>query len=133
MTRDAVGRAFRKTSATRSALAVVAAIIVSGCGGGEEEHVFTAADAARIASVGPVTPGSNWPTSPEKPGPSDSSTDSNPADPLLVEFEKRTADLVDIGEAGNKWRDDDKLGNLYAGVFLDSGTAEADLVPSTSR
>jgi len=36
---------------------------------------------------------------------------------LLVEFEKRTTDLVDIAEVGNKWRDDDKLGNVYVGVF----------------
>lgn len=37
---------------TRGAIAVLAAIVVGGCGGGEEqEQVFTPADATRIANV----------------------------------------------------------------------------------
>jgi hypothetical protein len=102
----------------RGALAVGAAILLGGCGGGEEpEQVFTPADAARIANVRPVTPGWAWPQNPEKSVSSDSSTESDSTDSLLVELKKRTADLVETGEAGNKWRDDDKLGNLAVSTF----------------
>ncbi len=101
----------------RNAIAVVTAIFVCGCSGGEErKQLFTAADATRIANVEPATPGWDWPKNPEKLL-SDSSTESDSTDPLLVELKQQMADLVDIGEAGNKWQDDDKLGNLHVGVF----------------
>ena len=115
---------------TRSAIIVVAAIIVGGCSGGEEqEQVFTAADATRIANVRPVTPGWTWPQNPEKPDSSGSSTESDSTDALLVELKRQTADLVDIGEAGNKWRDDDKLGNLSVSVYGSASDAHKAMAP----
>ena len=40
----------------RGAIAIVAAVVVGGCSGGEErKQVFTATDAARIANVGRKT------------------------------------------------------------------------------
>lgn len=105
----------------RSAIAVVAVIFVSGCSWGEEQ-VFTVADATRIAEVRPVAPGWTWPRDPEKPVSSESSA-SDSTDPLLVELKRRTAAVVDLGDAANKWRDEDKLGNLYADVFGSAANA----------
>src|SRR6266571_1629521 len=51
----------------RGAIAVVAAVVVGGCSGGEErKQVFTAADAVRIANVRPARPGWSWPKNPKK-------------------------------------------------------------------
>ena len=102
----------------RGAIAVVAATLVCGCGGGKEQkQLFTAADVTRIASVGPVAPGWTWPRDPEKPAAADSSTESAPNDPLLVRLKRQMAGLVDIAEASNEWRDNNKLGHLDLGVF----------------
>ena len=50
---------------TRGAVAVVAPIVVDGCGGGEEkEQLFTLADATRIANVRPIMPARIWPQNP---------------------------------------------------------------------
>ena len=92
---------------TRGVIAVVAAIVVGGCSGGEEqEQVFTPADAMRIGNVRPVTPGWTWPKNQDKRDTPDSQTKAqpDPNDVLLVELEKQTADLVELGEGGSRWR-----------------------------
>lgn len=115
---------------TRGAIAVVAAIVVGGCGGGEEqEQVFRPADATRIANVRPVTPGWTWPQNPEKHVSSDSMTEADRTDSLFVELRKQTADIVSLGEAGNKWRDDNKLANLYAQVLASAVEAQELMAP----
>jgi hypothetical protein len=84
---------------TRGAIAVVAAIVVSGCGGGEEqEQAFTPADATRIASVRPVMPGWTWPRNPEKHVPSGSQTEAPSTDSLDVKLRRQTADIVSFRE-----------------------------------
>jgi hypothetical protein len=110
---------------TRSAVAVFAAIVAGGCGGGEQHQrqTFSAADAKRIANVRPAMPGWVWPKSPEKRDSSDSSDGSESTDPLLVNLKRQTADVVDIAEAGNKWRDDNKLANLSVEVSASSADA----------
>jgi hypothetical protein len=115
---------------TRGAVAVVAAIVVGGCGGGEEqEQVFTLADATRIANVRPVTPGWNWPKNPEKHVSSGSQTEAQSTDPLDVELRRQTVDIVSLGDAANKWRDADKLANLYAQVFASAAEAHELMAP----
>ena len=70
----------------RGAIALVAAIALSGCSGGEEqEQLFKPADATRIANVRPAMPGWAWPEKPEKHVPS-----GPPTDPLDVELATRT-------------------------------------------
>jgi len=108
-----------------SAVAVFAAIVAGGCGGGEQQRrqTFSAADAKRIANVRPAMPGWVWPKSPETRDSSDSSDESESTDPLLVELKRQTVDVVDIAEAGNRWRDDNKLANLS--VEVDETTSDA--------
>jgi len=102
---------------TRCAVALIAVVVAAGCGGGQsDERVFTAADATRIAAVRPVAPRWTWPGAAAKQESSDPSA-SNSTDPLLVELMKRMTALSNGGEAANKWKDDDKLGNLDVGVF----------------
>jgi hypothetical protein len=116
---------------SRGAIAVVAAIVVGGCGGGEEpEQVFTPADATRIGNVRPVTPGWTWPQNPEKPSTA-SPTEAQPdaTEPLNLELKKQTADLVDIGEAGSRWKDGDKLANLSVNVFGSAADAHKLMAP----
>jgi hypothetical protein len=114
---------------TRGAIAVVAAIVVGGCGGGDQEQVFTPADAARIANVRPVIPGWTWPRNPEKHVSSGSRGEPQPTDPLDVELRRQTADIVSLGEKGNKWRDADKLANLYAQVVASAAEAHELMAP----
>jgi hypothetical protein len=115
---------------TRGAIAVVAAIVVGGCSGGEEqEQVFVPADATRIASVRPVIPGWTWPQTPEKRVSSVSRTKAQPPDPLDVELRRQTADLVSLGDAANKWEDADKLANLDAQVFVSATDAHELMAP----
>jgi hypothetical protein len=93
---------------TRGAIVVLAAIVVGGCGGGEEqEQVFRPADATRIANVRPVMPGWTWPQNPEKP----------------------ETGVISLGEAGHKWRDDNKLANLVALVFASAADAHERMAP----
>jgi hypothetical protein len=114
----------------RGAIAVVAAIVVGGCGGGEEqEQVFTPSDATRIANVRPVMPGWTWPQNPQKHGSSGSQTGAPPTDPLDVEFKRQTADIVSLREAGNKWRDNNKLANLVANVLASAAEAHELMAP----
>ena len=89
----------------RGAIAVVAAVVVGGCSGGEErKQVFTAGDAVRIANVRPASPGWSWPKNPKKHvssgGPT---TEAKPTDPLDVELKRRTADVVSLGAATTTW------------------------------
>jgi hypothetical protein len=114
---------------TRGAIAVVAAIVVGGCGGGDQEQVFTPADAARIANVRPVIPGWTWPRNPAKHVSSGSRGEPQPTDPLDVELRRQTADIVSLGEEGNKWRDADKLANLYAQVVASAAEAHELMAP----
>jgi hypothetical protein len=115
---------------TRGAIAVVAAIVVGGCSGGEEqEQLFTLADATRIANVRPVKPGWTWPQNPEKHVSSGSQTEAQPTDPLDVELRRQTADIVSLGDAASKWEDADKLANLYAQVFASPAKAHELMAP----
>jgi hypothetical protein len=115
---------------TRGAIAVVAAIVVGGCGGAEEqEHVFTPADATRIANVRPVMPGWTWPQNPEKHGSSGSQTEARSTDPLDVELRRQTADIVVLRDAANKWQDANKLANLYAQVVASAAEAHELMAP----
>ena len=116
-----------------SAIAVVAAIVLGGCGGGErkeQKQLFTPPDATRIASVRPVMPGWNWPRTPEKPekhGSSDSQVQST--DPLDVELKRQTVDISFLGDAANKWEDSNKLANLYAKVVASPAGAHELMAP----
>jgi hypothetical protein len=115
---------------TRGAIAVVAVILVGGCSGGEQqEQVFTPADAMRIANVRPVTPAWTWPLKPEKHVSSGSPAEAQPTDPLDVELMRQTADIVFLGEEGNKWRDADKLANLYVQVVASAAEAHDLMAP----
>jgi hypothetical protein len=115
---------------TRCAIAVVAAIVVGGCGGGgEPEQAFTPADATRIADVRPVMPGWTWPQNPEKHVPSGSQTEAPSTDPLDVKLRRQTADLVTLGAAGNKWKDANRLANLSAEVFASAAEAHESMAP----
>jgi hypothetical protein len=110
---------------SRGAIAVVAAMVVGGCSGGEEQKQrFTPADATRIANVRPAMPGWTWPQNSEKHGSS-----GPPTDPLDVELKRRTADLVSLGDAANKWEDDDKLANLDVQVFASAADAHELMSP----
>jgi hypothetical protein len=115
---------------TRGAVAVVAAIVVGGCSGGEEqEQVFTPADATRIANVRPLTPGWTWPQNPEKRASSGSQPEVQSTYPLDVELKRQTADIVSLAEEGNKWRDADKLANLVAQVVASAAEAHDLMAP----
>ena len=113
---------------TRGAIAVVVAIVVGGCSGGEDqEQIFASADATRIANVRPVMPGWTWPQNPEKHVSSGSQTEAT--NPLDVELRRQTANIVLLGDAGNKWRDADKVANLYAQVFASAAEAHELMAP----
>ena len=115
---------------TRGAIAVVAAIVVGGCGGGEEQgQVFTPADATRLANVRPMMPGWTWPQNPNKHLSSGSQREAPSTDPLDVELRRQTADLVSLGDAANKWRDAHKLANLDAQVFASAAEAHELMAP----
>jgi hypothetical protein len=119
-----------RVAMTRGAIAVVAAIVVGGCSGGEEqEQLFTLADATRIANVRPVMPGWTWPQNPEKHVSSGSQTEAPSTDPLDVELRTQTADIVSLGDAANKWEDAHKLANLYAQVFASAAEAHELMAP----
>ena len=115
---------------TRGAIAVVAAIVVGGCGGSEgQERVFTPADATRIATVRPVMPGWTWPQNPAKHVSSGSQTEAPSTDPLDVELRRQTADIVWLGDAANHWQDTHKLANLYVQVLASDAEAHTLMAP----
>jgi hypothetical protein len=110
-------------------VAVIAALLVAGCGGSDaQESSFESADAARLASVSPVAPSWTWPADPEEPSSSTPSADSDPPpDPLLTALNQQTAALDIVTEEGHKWRDDDKLGNLVAQVYASASDARTGI------
>ena len=103
--------------------ASLVAVALAGCGGSSEPSgLYDAADVERLANVAPRTPGwAPWPQKPEpeKPMSGESPEEVAARDPIYAEYRRRTADLEEHDDwgAGNKWRDDDKLGNLVVGVF----------------
>jgi hypothetical protein len=109
--------------------ALLAAITLAGCGGGDERDVvFSGADAKRLAQIAPVTPG--WPAWPERPKKKQSAKESLKEalarDPLFTEYHRRTSKLagdLDAGDAGNRWEDENKLANLSVGTFANSADA----------
>jgi len=115
----------------RGAIAVVAAVVLVGCSGGEKrKQVFTAADAARIANVRPARPGWSWPKNPKKHVSSGgSTTETESTDPLDVELMRKTADIVSIGAATTTWEDTHKLAHLYTQVFARAATAHKLMAP----
>ena len=50
-------------------------------------------------------------------------------DPLLVEVERQLTEIDELGGAGNRWRDDDKLGNLCVNVFGSASDAHEAMAP----
>lgn len=90
----------------RSGALVLVTAVVAGCAGGNDEPapLFTQADATRIASVRPVTPG--WPPWPE----------------IAV----RT-DTPEGPEFASKWKDGDKLANLVAQIYESDSSAHAGI------
>ena len=102
--------------------ASLVAVILAGCGGGNNEPsgMYKAADAERLANVAPQTPGwAPWPQEPEPKQPSGESAEEAAAkDPIFAEYRRRTAGLEghDDWGAWNKWVDDDKLANLVVGL-----------------
>jgi hypothetical protein len=118
-----------RVGATCGTAGFVAAIMLAGCGGGTaEEHVFTLADAARIVDVRPAAPAWTWPSKRRK-SVSSKSTPLTSTDPVLVEFEKQTRDLVDLGYAVSHWQDSDKLAHLDVGIYRSSSDAHRSLAP----
>ena len=115
----------------RGAIAVVAAVVVGGCSGGEQsKQVFTAADAVRIANVRPARPGWSWPKNPKKHVSSGgSTTETESTDPLDVELMRQTADIVSIGAATTTWEDTHKLAHLYTQVFARAASAHKLMAP----
>lgn len=112
---------------------VIAALLVGGCGGsGEQERSFETADAVRLASVSPVTPGWTWPADPEKPSSSSPPADVDATDPLLTALKQQTADLEDVAEEGSQWRDEEKLGNLVAQVYATASDARTGMAALNS-
>jgi len=113
---------------TRGAVVAVAAMAAGGCGGGAEQH-FTAADAVRVANVAPGAPSWTWPRNPRMPVWSGGSTGSAPTDPILAEFLKATASLVDVGDAEKGWQDSNKLAHLDVGVYEKASDAHKAMGP----
>ena len=115
---------------TRGAIAVVAAIVVGGCGGGQrQERVFASADATRIATIRPVMPGWTWPQKPEEQVSSDSQAEAPSTAPLDVELRRQTADIVSLGDAAKHWQDTHKLANLYVQVLASAAGAHELMAP----
>jgi hypothetical protein len=117
------------------------ALALAGCGGSDEPASlpaasFTWADAERLADVRPVTPGwPPWPHAPEEKQPSSETPEEVAArDPIYAEFRERTADLAvpegDDGDSYNKWKDDDKLANLVAAVYVSADDAHVGFLAS---
>ena len=115
------------TALRRSVMAAVVATAVLGGCRGNHEHVFTSADARRLANLQPALGGWTWPPNDAK-AVWDSSTGST-RDPLLLEFRRKTARLAALGEASKKWEDANKLANLDVAVYTTTADADASLEP----
>ena len=103
---------------------VLVAIVLAGCSGGSNEPsgMYNAADVERLANVAPQTPG--WPVWPQKPETKQPSSGESleevaARDPIFAAYRRRTAEIErhDDWGSGNKWVDDDKLGNLVVEVL----------------
>ncbi len=95
------------------------ALTLVGCSGDDEGGgAYESADAERLAEITPVTPGwSPWPREPEPEEPSgDSPEEAAARDPIFAAYRRATAEVESYAESGNRWKDDDKLGNLTVGV-----------------
>jgi hypothetical protein len=111
------------------------AVALSGCSGGNEASgTYKAADVARLATTAPVTPDlPAWPTKPEPKQQSDESPEEGAArDPVYAAYRARTSDIEshDDWDAGNKWVDSDKLGNLVVSVFDSAEDAHVSFLAS---
>jgi len=113
------------------------AIAVAGCSGGHEPGgMYKAADAERLASVAPRTPGwPPWPQQPEpkkKPSSGESVEEVAARDPILAEYRRRTARIEqpDGWDSSNRWRDEDKLANLVVQVFETATDAHVGFLAS---
>ena len=96
--------------------------------------MYNAADAERLANMAPRTPGwPPWPQTPEpkKPSSGESAEEVAARDPIYAEYRHRTADIEPQDGSGNRWVDDDKLGNLVVGVF--ETAADAHGLPGLQR
>ena len=107
----------------RGATAVVIIALTSGCSE-KRPHVFTGADARRLAALPPSTSGWRWPQSDVKPV-WDTSAESSTSDPLLARFRRKTATQRSLGEASKEWQDTDKLASLVVDVYQTSSAAHA--------
>ena len=114
--------------------ASLAAVTLAGCGGGSEPSgIYNAADAERLANIAPRTPGwAPWPQKPEPKQPSsgESAEEVAARDPIYAEYRRRTADIEPQDGSGNKWVDEDKLGNLVVGVFDSAADAHVGFLAS---
>ena len=114
--------------------ASLAAVTLVGCGGGSEPSgMYNAADAERLANMAPRTPGwPPWPQTPEpkKPSSGESAEEVAARDPIYAEYRHRTADIEPQDGSGNRWVDDDKLGNLVVGVFDTAADAHVGFLAS---
>jgi hypothetical protein len=109
------------------------AVVSAGCSGdSSDDRLFTAADAKRIASVRPVTPGwGPWPQTPEKPRRSTISPEQRAAeDPIYAAYRQRLASIAEGSEEGTRWSDADKLANLVVSVFETPADAELGFAAS---
>ena len=113
------------------------AIALAGCNGGSDapSGSYKAADAKRLANMTPDTPG--WPAWPQKPQPKPSSSgetadEAAAKDPIFAEYRRRTAEIEqhDDWGSGNKWVDDDKLGNLVVEVLDTAADAHVAFLAS---
>jgi hypothetical protein len=103
------------------------AVVLAGCGGSGRD--FTLADAGRMGSVRPASPGWKWPAAPSHKN--DSTAESIPGrspDPLVRRLVDRLAPLSDLGDNENDWQDDDKLAHVDIGVYGDADDAHDALV-----
>ena len=114
---------------------VCAASLAAGCTGNEPSGIYKAADAERLANIAPRTPG--WPPWPQQPEPKQTSGDESPEkvaarDPIFAKYRRRTADIEqrDGWGSANRWRDDDKLANLFVGVFDTAADAHVGFLAS---
>src|SRR5262245_29807848 len=81
-------------------LVILAGAMLGGCGG-DKAAVFTGSDARQLAAIQPRSAGWSWPSSTAAPV-WDVSRASTTTDPLLREFNRKTAKFVDRGEASKK-------------------------------
>ena len=97
--------------------------------------MYKAADAERLANIAPRTPG--WPPWPQQREPKQSSGDESSEevaarDPIFAKYRRRTADIEqrDGWGSANRWRDDDKLANLFVQVFDTAADAHVGFLAS---